>query len=377
MTIFMLSKERFDLLRKVRECAKQHGVECFLIGGIVRDILLLEEVHETDIDLVVVGPVYSFADALQTSIGGRIIPFKNFLTAKITGLHSHGECTELDLAQARKEVYESPGALPEVHPATLEEDLARRDFTVNAIALSVTELLKSYEPDTKILRLDDTMLVDPRDGYGALRRRELQVLHSLSFIDDPTRIVRMYRYQNRLGFSVEEQTHEYAQNALKARCFSTISLQRLWNEVRKCLAEQSIKNLFPRLFHIGCFDERTGSQLLGPKTEKVAHMYAEAVETFSVVERAELFHLMAIYELLGEAGYEMSRALGEIGSMPIGAGISEYFSRIGVGKKSLKELMTLFQQLVGRCSHQSDEHLVLLEILISEYSSEKMKKGNT
>lgn len=180
-----------------------------LVGGAVRDLLLGREPRE--LDVVVEGPLDPIAEAL----GGVRVDHDRFGTARIAV-----EGDEYDLAQARSETYARPGALPDVRPATLEEDLRRRDVTVNAIAL----------------RPDGTLVAVP-GALDDLAAGLLRVLHDASFLDDPTRLWRMARYQARLGFTVEPHTAALAAAAVADSALDTVSGPRIGAELRLALGE--------------------------------------------------------------------------------------------------------------------------------------------
>jgi tRNA nucleotidyltransferase (CCA-adding enzyme) len=192
------------------------GARVAVVGGFVRDIWLGREPRE--LDLVVEGD----AATLARSLGGEVVVHEPFGTATASGAG-----WRVDLAMARRESYASPGALPEVEPASIEEDLARRDFTVNAIAVTVEggELLAS------------------RDALDDLSTGTLRVLHERSFIDDPTRLLRLARYAERLGFAVEPWTGGLAEQAT----LETLSAGRLGGELRLALAESDPVAVLTRL----------------------------------------------------------------------------------------------------------------------------------
>jgi tRNA nucleotidyltransferase (CCA-adding enzyme) len=172
-------------LDRLREAAA--GAPLYLVGGTVRDLML--DRRPVGLDVAVEGD----AAAVARRLGGEVLEHERFLTAA-TKL---GEW-QLDLTSTRTETYPAPGALPEVKPASLEEDLARRDFTINAIAWPL-----QGEPQ----------LIDPHSGQSDLESGLLRVLHERSFVDDPTRALRAVRYAARLGFELEPRTAELLQEA--------------------------------------------------------------------------------------------------------------------------------------------------------------------
>jgi tRNA nucleotidyltransferase (CCA-adding enzyme) len=183
----------------------------YVVGGAVRDLLLGREPHE--LDFVVEG------DALEVArrIGGRVVAHERFGTATVSL-----DGVTFDLAGARRERYERPGALPEVElGASLREDLERRDFTVNAIAL----------------HLSDGELVWLPGAEEDLRAGRLRVLHDASFRDDPTRLLRLARYAARLGFEPEQRTDRLAAEAVAEGAVDTITGSRMGSELRLLLQE--------------------------------------------------------------------------------------------------------------------------------------------
>ncbi len=373
-----LSAERFQLLEVVQRHAKIQGVTCYLIGGVIRDLLLNREIDEGDIDLVVEGAVYGLVESIQAEIGGTVIPYREFLTAKLINLTGFGAVSELDFAQARRETYEKPGALPLVQSASITGDLSRRDFAVNAIALPLNEFIQGYESNRGEVRVEWKVLVDPNDGFGDLGKRKLRILHPDSFIEDPTRIVRMCRYETRLEFSIATETKEYARKALGAQCFGSITVQRLWNEVKKCLAEKSVVTLLPNLFRVGVFNSEAGSRLYGPPSEEIARYYGQEVEVLSHVDRVDVFHLMILYAQIAEELQRVRQRAGKREAIVIPTPLEDYFAMLGVGKKKLRELGQALHNIVicgaERETQEIGDQMRLLEMLISEYSRIRLEK---
>ena len=163
----------------------------YLVGGAVRDVLLGEQ--SLDLDVMVEGDAIALAEELARALGGHSHPHEKFQTAVVKAQDEHGHEIRVDLATARTEFYGAPGALPEVERSTLRHDLARRDFTINAMATS--------------LRPDDLgATYDFFGGYRDLQRGTVRVLHNLSFVEDPTRLLRAIRYEARLGFRMDAHT---------------------------------------------------------------------------------------------------------------------------------------------------------------------------
>jgi tRNA nucleotidyltransferase (CCA-adding enzyme) len=209
---------RISLLRHAGELAARLRCRAYLVGGPVRD-LLLRRPH-LDVDLVVEGDGPGFAVALAQALGAQVTVHEHFFTAALALPDCGGS---IDIATARSEVYEQPGALPKVRPASLVDDLRRRDFTVNAMAMSLAPS-------------DFGRLVDPYAGRQDLGAGLLRVLHPGSFRDDPTRIIRGVGFQVRLGLSFEPATAALLTEAVRGRALHTVSPHRLGEALLPLLA---------------------------------------------------------------------------------------------------------------------------------------------
>ncbi len=188
----------------------------WVVGGAVRD-LLLDGRAAVDLDLVLEGDAVAAAERLAAALDGLLTVHDRFGTATV-----EADGHVYDLATARAESYVRPGALPDVRPGTLEQDLLRRDFTVNAIAVS----------------FDGRVAAAP-GAFSDLDARVLRVLHERSFIDDPTRLLRLVRYATRLGFGVEEGTSALASEAIEGGALATVTPTRIGGELRLLLREPS------------------------------------------------------------------------------------------------------------------------------------------
>lgn len=206
------------VLELARDVAGRRGEPVYLVGGVVRDLMLRRP--NEDVDLVVEGDGIGFARDLAGVGGGSCHPHEPFMTAVVIlpgGLR-------IDVASARTEFYRTPAALPEVETSLIRQDLYRRDFTINALAVA----LSGDRFGT---------LVDFFGGRKDLERREIRVLHSLSFIDDPTRAIRAVRYARRLDFAIAADTRHLIATALREGVFDRLSGQRLRHELQLLLAE--------------------------------------------------------------------------------------------------------------------------------------------
>lgn len=194
----------------LRRAAVASGVPAHLVGGAVRDLLLGRPPRELDV------AVEGDPEPLIAALGGDAERHERFGTAVVRG---DGWC--VDVARCRRETYARPGALPDVAPADMRADLKRRDATINAIAV----------------RLSDGAVIAAPHAEDDLRAGLLRVLHDASFVDDPTRLWRLARYRARLGFELEPRTAELAARAVAGGALTTISGVRAGNELRLALRE--------------------------------------------------------------------------------------------------------------------------------------------
>ncbi|MFA6808713.1 MAG: CBS domain-containing protein, partial [Eubacteriales bacterium] len=222
-------KTVLEILKKV---AHIRGNPVFLVGGFVRDLLL--GVPTKDLDVVVEGSGIDFAKKLMEIVKIEKVTFHEiFGTASI--ILEDG--TQLDIAGTRSEEYEYPGALPIVEESTLKEDLFRRDFTINAMALCLDS--KRYGE-----------VVDFYGGMRDLQQKEIRFLHNLSFIDDPTRILRAVRFAGRYQFNMAKVTKDAVFTALNANVFEKISIERFTEELLLIYKEQNYQSIISLLVEL-------------------------------------------------------------------------------------------------------------------------------
>lgn len=213
-----LPKNIFHVLGRISELADREGIKAFLVGGLVRDLIMGR--RSIDLDVVVEGDGIDFAEKVAVAVDGSVSTFPKFGTAAVT---IYG-VIKIDIASARTEFYEYPAAKPKVEQSTLRQDLFRRDFTVNAMALSI-----NYE----------TMgtLIDYYNGRGDLADKKLRVLHNLSFVEDPTRIIRALRFCARYHFTMAGETNAFAHKAIEDGVLEHLSRRRIWHEVQLAFQE--------------------------------------------------------------------------------------------------------------------------------------------
>jgi tRNA nucleotidyltransferase (CCA-adding enzyme) len=210
------------------------GFSLYVVGGFVRDLLL--GTPTLDLDLVVEGDAIALAKRLRKKAGGRVTSHARFGTAKLILDEQTFPIPYLDFVTARTEFYEHPTALPQVERSSIKQDLHRRDFTINTLAIS-------FDPD----RYGE--LLDFYGGEQDLKRGLIRVLHSLSFVEDPTRMLRAARLEQRLGFRIEARTEELIGNALDL--LDRTTGDRIRHELYLILEEEAPEAALCRLDELG------------------------------------------------------------------------------------------------------------------------------
>ncbi len=220
------------VLRQIGRMGQQVGVDVFLVGGCVRDLLL--NFPDVDLDIVVAGDGMVFAEEFVSEYGGQVVFYRRFATALMI---LPGKL-KIDVVSARCERYKSPGALPSIAPGALINDLYRRDFTINSMALQLSG--RHFG-----------MLVDPFGGRRDLLGKTIRVMHNLSFVEDPTRIIRAVRFVGRYGFHMDGRTLHLLSSAARTHMLDRISGQRLREEILILLREKNPIPAINRLDRLG------------------------------------------------------------------------------------------------------------------------------
>ncbi|MFA6321170.1 MAG: hypothetical protein WCY36_04855 [Candidatus Omnitrophota bacterium] len=228
----MLAPNIMWLLRRIGKVAASRGYKAYIVGGLVRDII--RGVKNLDLDIVVEGDAIKLGEELAKELKVKLVVHRMFGTCTIALKNK----LKIDFATARKERYEHPATLPVVQYSSLEDDLSRRDFTVNAMAASISE--------------DDFgQLTDMFAGLQDLSDGIIRIMHDKSFIDDPTRIFRAVRFESRPGFSIEAKTLQLAKEAIRDGLLTKLSKYRIKNEFSLILKEPGCKKALSRLDEIG------------------------------------------------------------------------------------------------------------------------------
>ncbi|MBL7084867.1 MAG: CCA tRNA nucleotidyltransferase [Candidatus Omnitrophica bacterium] len=254
----------FNIVRKIGRVAEGHGLSAYLVGGCVRDILL--GVKNLDLDIVVEGDAIALAKLLKDRFKLDVVAHQRFGTATVTlstgidppnsfkgGVLSTG--VKIDIASSRKECYAYPASLPSVTLSSIRDDLFRRDFTINTLAIGIN----SY---------NFGQLLDLYDGQKDLRSGKIRVLHDKSFIDDPTRILRAIRFEQRYNFKIEANTFKLMRNAISLELLGRLTRPRLGREFILLLKEEKPLKAISR------FDRLCGLKLIHPliRLDKMARI---------------------------------------------------------------------------------------------------------
>tara|TARA_B100001964_G_scaffold187541_1_gene208543 strand:+ start:3770 stop:5086 length:1317 start_codon:yes stop_codon:yes gene_type:complete len=228
----MFSSRISEVISEIIRMADEIGCKAYLVGGFVRDLLMKKP--NRDVDIVIEGDGIKFAELFARRVDGRVRTHKRFKTSAV--IFSDG--FRVDVATAREEYYAHPAALPVVEISSIERDLYRRDFSINAMAICLNGK-------------ETSMLYDFFGGQSDLKDHVIRVLHKRSFIDDPTRVFRAVRFEHRLGFRICEPTLLLLESATREKLFEKLSAERLFNEAVLILEEQKPEEALLRMNELG------------------------------------------------------------------------------------------------------------------------------
>ena len=265
-----LPRQLLELVKDISRQAGKQGQRVYLVGGVVRDLLL--GYPNFDLDLVIEGDAVKLAQQVAETGQAKLLTHHRFGTAKLKY-----ENFTLDLATARKETYDRPGALPAVTPGTLKDDLIRRDFSINAMAISLAAN-------------DYGELIDPHQGKSDLELGLIRILHPKSFTDDATRILRAVRYEQRLGFGLEPQTAELLKQDIPM--LDTISGDRIRHELELIFKEKQPELVIQRLGELGVL-QRISPSLKGDGW--IAEKFGKARRLKKPTQLPSLYFCLLIY----------------------------------------------------------------------------------
>ncbi|GAB4274734.1 MAG: CBS domain-containing protein [Coriobacteriia bacterium] len=258
----LLPEEDRRLMRYLGELASEMDLRAYVVGGFVRDMLL--GVANLDMDIVVEGDGVAFAQRAAERLSGRVVVHRRFGTAVLV----LPESRHVDIASARTEYYQAPGALPTVESSSLHQDLYRRDFSINAMAARIW-------PE----RFGE--ILDPFGGLRDLRAGVLRVLHALSFIEDPTRVFRAARFEQRYGFAMERSTERLARECVAMGLLDEVSGSRIRAELFEILAEEDPVPALGRLAELDALHLVVAGRLDGEQVVSDARSVLASLRQFA------------------------------------------------------------------------------------------------
>ncbi len=303
-----LPKELYELMRKAGELANDMGFNLFIVGGIVRDMVM--RIDNLDIDLVVEGDGIAFAKDLAKICGARIASHEKYKTAVLTlkgGRH-------IDIATARLEYYKIPGGFPVVEESTLKLDLYRRDFTINTLAIALNPS-----------RFGE--MIDFFGGQRDIKEKRIRVLHSLSFVEDPSRILRAIRFEKRLGFALGKQTLSLVHSAVSSGFLNGIPGRRIFHEIGQILSEDDPLPCMERLKELGVLEAIHKAIVYNEQTTELFRHVKETLSWFNLLYTHERLRpwFVFIMALTDQMKPKTIIAIGE---------------SLGVGKEEIRQLLS-------------------------------------
>jgi tRNA nucleotidyltransferase (CCA-adding enzyme) len=261
----------FDLFKEFGRMADMLGYNAYLVGGLVRDVFLKRE--NLDVDIVVEGDGITFARTCAENLDVRVRSHRKFGTAVLI----FPDGFKVDVATARMEYYESPAAPPIVETSSLKMDLFRRDFTINTLAVKLNES-------------DFGTMVDHFGGQKDIKEKVIRVLHNLSFVEDPTRVLRAIRFEQRFGFKIGKLTLALIKNAVSINSFKGLSGRRLYLELKLLLMEREPFKAIERMNELDLL------QFISPDIKYTNRLKKLLAEIKGVLSWFELLYLEEAYE---------------------------------------------------------------------------------
>lgn len=277
-----LPKDIVNLIEIVQEVGQEDQYPIYIVGGFVRDLLLNRK--NFDLDFVIEGDAIEFAGKVNKKLKGRLISHKTFQTAVIKLPNRF----HIDFVSARREYYEYPAALPKVEKSTIWNDLFRRDFTINCMAI-------------ELIGKNEYQLIDYFSGLDDLSEKKIRALYNLSFIEDPTRIFRAIRFASRLHFSIEEETKKFIIQAVNDHMVNKLSNDRIREEIHGIFKDENLINSLGLMKDLDVFKSlNRGNDISWEVINKVSHIPA-SLETFTTIKREKIRYAdIIVQQLLSE-----------------------------------------------------------------------------
>ena len=288
-----------ELLVNFGSMADELGYNVYLVGGLVRDILLRRE--NLDVDIVVAGDGIKFAQEFAKKYGARVRSHRKFGTAVLIFPDGY----KVDVATARLEYYESPGAPPIVETSSLKLDMYRRDFTINTLAIKLNT--KNFGT-----------LIDYFAAQMDIKNKVLRVLHNLSFVEDPTRVLRAIRFEQRFDFKIGKLTLALIKNAVKINCFKDLPGRRLYQELKLILKEEDPLRAIKRMDEFDLLQFISPDIKLNQKGSVLLEEIKKVISWFNLLYLEQPFESWKVYwyGLTSSVNIEQFRVLSEKIGMP-------------------------------------------------------------
>lgn len=335
-------QEVLDLLSQIKNiAAKEYKV--YLVGGIVRDLIL--GFKNLDVDLVVEGEGIDFARKIAESLGGKIRAHKKFGTAVVI---LPGDF-RIDVASARTEYYEYPAALPTVEFASIRQDLFRRDFTINSMAIAIS--VGHYGE-----------LLDFFGGQRDIAQKKINVLHNFSFIEDPTRIFRAIRFEQRFGFKLSGHTESLAKRAIELELVGELTNVRVRDELMACLEEKNAIKILQRLESLGALAALNPHFSVTPSVKEHLSRIVKAEDMLQGLMRGKRVRvwLPLLAELMKHLSVEEAYIWSE----------KMRFKKVEIQK--LQQILVMQKPIIAQLQKQEDLLNSRLYLLLSSLSAEAL-----
>jgi len=322
-----LMEERLDditmgKLVDMGNLADEMGFHAYLVGGFVRDLLLRND--NNDIDIVIEGDGIAFAEEMVKRFDTRIRSHKEFSTAKI--LFPDG--FKIDIATARLEYYRAPAALPTVEHGSLKLDLHRRDFTINTLAISLNKNTFGE-------------LVDFFSAQRDIKEKAIRVLHSLSFVEDPTRVFRAIRFEKRFGFKIGKQTLSLIKNTVKLNILAKMRGKRIWAELALILKEEAPEAVLARIGELDLLRFISPDIVFNKEKERLFVQMHGVYQWYEFLYQGKLVDKVQFYIL----GIVDNMKVGDVVEFAAKMEISERFRKRAVENvERLRQTMARFSQ---------------------------------
>jgi tRNA nucleotidyltransferase (CCA-adding enzyme) len=282
--------QTMKILTTISNTAEYYGNKVYLVGGIVRDLFL--NMENKDIDIVVEGDGITFAEKVAEKLDAKIKSHKKYGTSVLI----LPDGFRFDIATARTEYYAEPAALPVVKESALRHDLYRRDFTINTLAI-------------KLNQHEFGQLIDFFGGYRDIQQKTIRVLHSLSFIEDPTRAFRAIRFKHKLDFTIEKQTLKLLSIAIDKGVFNRVSGSRIMNELKLIFASDNSAKATYTLNELGLLKVIDPSLICNKKAQQLLINLDEVINWFIVLNKDKKIRKWLLYLMaLSEASSQKAKA---------------------------------------------------------------------